>query len=84
MVISVSVPEGTEKILVEQAALRGQTVESYAAELIRKGILGGRSFAEILAPFRDQVAATGMSDAALDELFETARSEVHAVKQGQR
>ena len=60
--------------------MRGQTVESYAAELIRKGVIGGRSFAEILAPFREQIVSSGMQDAELDRLFETARNEAHIVK----
>ena len=67
-----------------EAALRGQSVESYAAELIRKGVIGGRTFAEILAPFREQVASSDMSDAKLDELFEAARNEVHDAKQGSK
>lgn len=84
MVISVNIPDGTERILAEQAALRGQSVESYAAELIRKGVIAGRTFAEILAPFREQVASSDMSDAKLDELFEAARNEVHDAKQGSK
>ena len=84
MVISVNIPEGTERILAEQAAMRGQSVESYAAELIRKGIIGGRTFAEILAPFREQVATSEIPDTELDSLFETARNEVYDAKQGQK
>lgn len=84
MVISINIPEGTERILAEQAAMRGQSVESYAAELIRKGIIGGRTFAEILAPFREQVATSEIPDTELDSLFETARNEVYDAKQGQK
>ena len=84
MVISVYIPDGTERILAEQAALRGQSVESYAAELIRKGVIGGRTFAEILAPFREQVGSSDISDAKLDELFEAARNEVHDGKKGSK
>lgn len=62
MVISVIIPDGTEQILAEQAALRGQSVESYAAELIRTGVIGSRSFAEILAPFREQIAGMQITD----------------------
>ena len=83
MVISVSIPDGTEQILAEQAALRGQSVESYAAELICKGVIGSRSFSEILAPFRQQVAGAQILDSELDSVFEEARNEVHAAKQGQ-
>jgi len=69
VVISVNIPDGTERILEEQAALRGQSVESYAAELIRKGVIGGRTFAEILAPFREQVASSDMSDDPKDAKY---------------
>lgn len=82
MVLSISIPDGMERLLAEQAALRGLSVESYAADLIRKGVNGGRTFAEILAPFREQVAASGIQDAELDNLFESARNEVFDAKQG--
>lgn len=83
MVISVIIPDGTEQILAEQAALRGQSVESYAAVLIRTGVIGSRSFAEILAPFREQIAGMQITDAELENVFENARNEVHAANQGQ-
>ncbi|MCE3018076.1 MAG: hypothetical protein ACK56W_13330 [Pirellula sp.] len=84
MVISINIPDGTERKLAEQAALRGQSVETYAAELIRRGVIGGRTFAEILAPFREQVASSGIQDSELDCLLENARDEVHEAKQGQK
>ena len=82
MVISVNIPDSTERLLAEQAALRGLSVESYAADLIRKGVNGGRTFAEILAPFREQVASSEIQDAELDGLFESARNDVYNAKQG--
>ena len=84
VVISINIPDGTQRILAEQAALRGQSVESYAAELIRKGVIGGRTFAEILAPFREQVASSDIPDTERDELFEAARNEVHDANQGRQ
>ena len=84
MVISINIPDGTERILAEQAAMRGQSVESYAAELIRKGVIGGRTFAEILAPVREQIASSEIHNAELDNLFEAARNDVHDAKQGQK
>jgi plasmid stability protein len=83
MVINVNIPDSTERMLAEQAAMRGQSVESYAAELIRKGVSGSRTFAEILAPFRDQVHSSEIQDAELDGLLESARNEVHEARQGQ-
>lgn len=84
MVISVNIPDGTERILAEQAALRGQSVETYAAELIRRGVIGGRTFAEILAPFREEVANSGIQDTELDCILESARDEVHEAKLGRK
>lgn len=84
MVINVNIPDGTERILAEQAAMRGQSIESYAAELIRKGVIGSRSFAEILAPFREQVASSDIPDSELDGLFEAARNDVYDAKQGKK
>ena len=82
MVLSISIPDGMERLLAEQAALRGLSVESYAVDLIRKGVNGGRTFAEILVPFREQVASSEIQDAELDDLFESARNEVYNAKQG--
>ena len=82
MVISVNISEGTKQMLAQQAAMRGQSIESYAAELIRKGVVGGRSFAEILAPFREEISNGQILDAELDRVFDEARNEVHAAKQG--
>lgn len=83
MVLSISIPEGMERLLAEQAAVRGQSVETYAADLIRKGVNGGRSFSEILAPFREQIATSDIQDVELDAIFESARNEAYHAKQGQ-
>ncbi len=83
MVISINIPDETERILAEQAAMRGQSVESYAAELIHMGVIGSRTFAKILAPFREQVASSAIPDTELDNLFETARNDVYHARQGQ-
>lgn len=81
MVISVNISEGTKQMLAQQAAMRGQSIESYAAELIRKGVVGGRSFAEILAPFREEIASIQIPDTELNNMLEESRNEVHAAKQ---
>ena len=82
MVISVNISEGTKQMLAQQAAMRGQSIESYAAELIRKGVVGGRSFAEILAPFREEISNAQIHDDELDRVVGEARNEVHSAKQG--
>ena len=83
MVISLNIPDSAEKLLVEQATKRGVSVESYAVDLIQKGVSGGQTFDEILAPFRNQVTASGISDHELTSLFEIARSQAFELKQGE-
>jgi hypothetical protein len=51
--------------------------------LIRKGVIASRSFAEILAPFREQIASSEISDIDLDSL-EEARIDLHAAKLEQK
>ncbi len=74
MLISIEVPKSIEAKLVEEAARQGMSVETYAAELLQQVVEGQRSFAEILAPFRTQVSESGMDDASLDGILESARN----------
>jgi hypothetical protein len=78
MVISVEVPKSSEAKLIEEAARQGKSVETYAAELLQRAVEGQRSFAEILAPFRNQVTESCMDDASLDGLLESARNAAQA------
>jgi plasmid stability protein len=80
--LTVELPKEVERKLTERAARTGRPVESVALELIERGIAGDRSLDEILMPFREQVAASGLSDADLEAMFEEARDEVHAEKSG--
>ena len=82
MVLRLNIPSGTEKYLVEQAAAHGQTVQIYATALICKAVSGSRTFAEILAPFREEVNRFELSDMELAAIFETARDELQASKRG--
>lgn len=77
MVINISLPEETEQKILERAARKGQSVESFVGELIRRGVEQPPSMDEILAPFRAQVAESGLSDQQITELFTTARDEVN-------
>ena len=78
MTITLTLPPDMERQLVELAAKHGQDVQTYACELIRRGVTRAPTFDEILQPFRQQVAASGLSDEALTNLFESARDEVQA------
>jgi len=60
--------------LAEQAASTGQDISAVASDLIEHAVTRP-SVDEVLAPFREQVAESGMSDEELDAFF---RSELEA------
>ncbi|HKI35577.1 MAG TPA: hypothetical protein VKA46_27215 [Gemmataceae bacterium] len=82
MTITVSVSPEIERKLSDRAAQSGRDVESLAREFIEQGVNGEPTLDEILAPFRRQVAESGMSDEELTALFEEAREEVYREKHG--
>ena len=48
--------------------------------MIQRGMTHERTFAEILAPFRQSVAESGITDEELDALFRETIDEVRAEK----
>lgn len=76
MTITIQLPPEIERLVTARAAERGQDVKVVVSELIERGIRTDRSLDEILAPFRAQVDASGLTGAELDSLFEEARKEV--------
>lgn len=82
MTITIILPPETERRLVERAERSGQDVETFARQLIERGVTAEPTLDEILAPFRRQVAESAMSDEDLRALFEEARTEVHRERQG--
>lgn len=54
--------------LAEQAANSGQDISAVASDLIERAI-ARPTIDEVLAPFRKQVAESGMSDEELDAFF---------------
>ena len=60
--------------LTEQATMRGQDISAVASELIEQATTRP-SVDELLAPFRKQVADSGLSDDELDAFF---RGEIEA------
>jgi hypothetical protein len=84
MTITLDLPEEMERKLLEQAARTGRDVPTLVRELIERGIEAGPTIDDILAPFRRQVAESGMTDAELDAFFEGVREEVWREHQGGR
>ncbi len=82
MTITLNLAPEIERRLRERAAKSGQDPAAVAQDLIEAGMQGERTFAEILAPFRRQVAESGMSDVDLDALLDQAREEVWRDRSG--
>jgi hypothetical protein len=62
--------------LERRAAQRGLSVTDYARVVLEKDLQPRPSLDEILAPFRREVEASGITDRELTALFEEARNEV--------
>lgn len=66
--------------LTEQAAQSGRQLDDVASELLEQAVTRP-SVDELLAPFRKQVAESGMSDEELDDFF---RAQLDAVRRENR
>ena len=73
--IEVPLPEELLKLVDERARSTGLQREACIRAVLSKDVTGEPSISEILAPFRDQVAASGISDEELDRLFAEAQTE---------
>lgn len=65
-----------EQQITERASLAGEDVAGYIRRLIERHIKAPRDLAGILAPLREQFAASEMSEQELDSLVEETRNEV--------
>jgi hypothetical protein len=59
----------------KKARTSGLKREDFIRAVLSREVTGVPSLSEILTPFRDQIAASGMSDEDLTRLFSTAREE---------
>jgi hypothetical protein len=82
MTVTIRLSAEEERQLLERAAMHGQDVASYVHRLIENDIQTSTTADDALAPFRRQVAESGLSDDELEDLFEQARDEVWQAKQG--
>jgi hypothetical protein len=74
MVLQIPLPPELEAKLRERAKARGEDVSAVAARLLEDA-LGTATVDELLAPFRRQVADSGITDDELDRLGEEFRDE---------
>ncbi len=68
-----------EEALQKKAIADGKDVQNYIEDSLRKLALQP-SLDEILAPFRREVAESGITDDELDALVEEAREEIYQEK----
>ena len=76
MTVTLELEPEVESALEERARAEGCNVKDYLEKLVEKEVNRERTFDEILAPFRDAVEKSGISDEDLDTLFRKARKEV--------
>ena len=74
MEMLISIPDSVLSLLKQRAATNGQTVTDYTSKLVADTVTSP-TVDEVLAPFRKQVAESGMSD---DELDDFLRGELEA------
>ena len=65
MSVKVILQPETERRLAARAAARGEDVDTYTSRLIEEAV-SSPTLDEVLAPYRQQVARSGMSDDEID------------------
>jgi hypothetical protein len=73
MTVEVPIPDDLIPRLDQRARIAGLDREQYVRALVSRELAGPRTFDEILGGFREEVAASRISDSELDQLFESAR-----------
>ena len=76
MNITITIPGELEPLILGRAKAAGKPVEEVTVALIAEGLQPQQpklTFDEILAPFRKEVADSGITDEELDALFLQAR-----------
>ncbi|MCI0485206.1 MAG: hypothetical protein L0229_01130 [Blastocatellia bacterium] len=84
MVVTIELKPEVEAVLEKRAAAQGRDLGDYVQQLIEKEARSPQTLDEILAPFRQEVEESGMSDEELDEFFTDARRKVFQARQGRK
>ena len=79
MTLSLTLPPDVEAKLRKRAAELQQSPDDYASHVLAQAV-NARTVDEILAPFRKQVADSGMSDEELDAFYREQLSAVRREK----
>jgi len=79
--LTIHVRKNTKAILEEKAKSNGKDFVEYVEDLLEKDADQPKTLDEILAPFRREVEASGITDEEFDELIESERQAVWKEKQ---
>ncbi len=83
MDVTITIPPEILPKVQHKANLRGRDVSDYIQELVEKDA-STPSLDEILAPIREQFAASGITEEELDQLFEEERQAVWEERHGKK
>jgi hypothetical protein len=75
--IEIPLPEELLRLVDEKAHSRALNRDEYIRSVLAKDVTSFSTVSEILAPFRDEVAADGVSEGELSVLFSEAREETY-------
>jgi hypothetical protein len=81
MMLTLDLEPDMKSQLEKRARANGCDIERYVKKLIEEDVSRERTLDEILAPFRQAVERSGISDDELGSLFTEARKEVFSAKQ---
>jgi len=81
MTVTLDLEPEVESLLEKLAKAEGCDVRGYLKKHIQRDVDRKRTFDEILAPFRQAVENSGVSDDELDSLFTEARKDVSKARQ---
>ena len=84
MSVTIEIPTDLEATLRERLIHKPQSVTTFVLDAVREKLSRSRTLDEICAPFAQSVAASGVGDDELNQLFEEAREDVWQAKQSQR
>jgi hypothetical protein len=82
--IEIPLPEELLRLVDAKAHSTGLERDAYIRAVLSKEVTSEPSISAILAPFRDQVAGSGLSDEELDRLFSETRMESYQERNPRR
>lgn len=80
MTLTINLPRNVGAILEEKAKTDGKELIEYVEDLLEKDADRPKTLDEILAPFRREVEASGITDEEFDDLIEEVREEIYQEK----